>query len=155
MKMALEDDLFDTAMIAYHLLSPDPETHILPRCLKQKVGVIAMTAARPTLSVNSRLEALIAKAKQEGRIAPDALPDSKPLNWLLDDSTPTMASVGYSYVLAEPAVHTVLSGTTNPSHLIENIQSALAYPLSEEKRRRLQSIFRTPPHHEPWSTYDL
>ncbi|NET39618.1 MAG: aldo/keto reductase [Cyanothece sp. SIO1E1] len=155
MHMALEDDLFDTAMIAYNLLSPDPEVDILPKCKNQKVGVIGMTAARPTLCDNSRLEALISKAKAEGRIGPDALPDSRSLDWLLDDSIATVATAGYSYVLAEPAVCTVLSGTTDPNHLIENVRSALATPLSKEKRLRLQSIFRTPPNHEPWSTYDL
>lgn len=35
MSMALKDDLFDTAMIAYNLLSPDPEKEILPKCQEQ------------------------------------------------------------------------------------------------------------------------
>jgi aryl-alcohol dehydrogenase-like predicted oxidoreductase len=153
--MALEDDLFDTVMVAYSLLSPDLEIEILPQCQKKNVGVIGMTAVRNALSNNDFLEILIKKAKAEGRIGQDTLPDLNPLELLMDEGIPTLATAGYSYVLAEPAVKTVLSGTTNPEHLVENIQSAVAESLSEEKRRRLQSIFRTPPIYEPWSTYDL
>ena len=30
--MALADDLFDTAMVGYNLLSPTPEHEVLPMC---------------------------------------------------------------------------------------------------------------------------
>ncbi|MDA1068626.1 MAG: aldo/keto reductase [Verrucomicrobia bacterium] len=155
MKMALKDDLFDTAMIAYSLLSPDPEIKILPQCQKQAVGVIGMTAVRRALSDHQILEDLIRKAKTENRMKQDALPDKGPLDWLLDETIHTLASAGYSYVLSNSAVQTVLSGTTNPDHLVKNLKAALSKPLDEEKRKRLRSIFSTPPDHQPWSTYDL
>ena len=46
LKCALQDDLFDTIMVAYHLANIAAEAEVFPLARAQDVGVIAMTAAR-------------------------------------------------------------------------------------------------------------
>ena len=52
------------------------------------------------------------------------------------------------FALSHPAVHTVIVGTTNVNHLLENVDAALAGPLPDdvyaEARRRLDAAGETP-----------
>ncbi|MDP6777093.1 MAG: aldo/keto reductase, partial [Candidatus Latescibacteria bacterium] len=77
--VALEEDLFDTAMVGYNLLSPTPERTVLPICEERNVGVICMVPVRKSLSRPELLAERISDAKARGLIEKDALPDDDPL----------------------------------------------------------------------------
>lgn len=139
--LALADDLFDTAMVGYSLLSPTPEHEILPMCQKKNVGVIVMVAVRRALSRLDYLKEQINSAKTRGLIAQDALPDDDPLGWLVKDHVTSLPAAGYKYVKVHPAVSTVLSGTANVNHLEENVASILGPSLPEADMKRLRSVF--------------
>ncbi len=138
---ALEDDLFDAAMVGYNLLSPTPEHTVLPMCREKNVGVICMVAVRRALSRPEVLEERIADAKERGLIDRNALPDDDPLGWLIKDHVSSLPAAGYKYVAAHPAMGTVLSGTANIKHLEDNVEAILGPPLPEEDMARLRSIF--------------
>lgn len=76
---ALRDDLFDSAMVGYNMLSPTPEQVVLPMCQERQVGVICMVAVRRALSRPDVLRKNVVDAKARGLIAPDALDDDDPL----------------------------------------------------------------------------
>ena len=139
--MALRDDLFDTVMVGYNLLSPTPEHEILPMCQERNVGVICMVAVRRALSQTDVLQARIQDAKARGLVAQDAVPDEDPLGWLVKDHVPSLPAAAYKYVHAHPAMGTVLSGTANLAHLEDNVKAILGPPLPEEDMARLRSIF--------------
>ncbi len=139
--MALKDDLFDTAMVGYSLLSPTPEHMVLPMCRERNVGVICMVAVRRALSRSEVLKERIADAVAQGLIAPDALPDDDPLGWLIKDHVTSLPAAGYKYVAAHPAMSTVLTGTANIKHLEDNVEAILGPPLPEEDMARLRSVF--------------
>ena len=138
---ALADDLFDTAMVGYNLLSPTPEHEILPKCAKLNVGVICMVAVRRALARAEVLKERIAYAKAKGLIAPDALDDEDPLGWLVTGDVTSLPAAGYKYVNAHPAMGVVLSGTANVDHLEENVNAILGPPLPDEHMARLRSVF--------------
>ena len=139
--MALRDDLFDTAMVGYNLLSPTPEHEILPMCQERNVGVICMVAVRRALSRRDAVEERIRDAKVRGLIAQDSLPDEDPLGWLVKDHVASLPAAAYKYVNAHSAMGTVLSGTANLAHLEDNVKAILGPPLPEEDMARLRSIF--------------
>ena len=138
---ALKDDLFDTAMVGYNLLSPTPEHEILPKCQELNIGVIGMVAVRRALSRPDHLKEQIARAVERGLIAKDAFDSEDPLGWLVRDHVTSLPSAGYKYVNAHPAMSVVLSGTANIDHLEENVKSILGPPLPDEDMARLRSVF--------------
>lgn len=139
--MALKDDVFDTAMVGYNMISPTPEHEILPQCQKQNVGVICMVAVRRALSRPDYLKEQIADAVHRGLIAEGALPCEDPLGWLLSEGVTSLPAAGYKYVNAHPAMGTVLSGTANIDHLEENVKAILGIPLPQEHMDRLRTVF--------------
>ena len=138
---ALEDDLFDTIMVGYNLMSPTAEHEILPRSMESDTGVICMVPVRRALCRPHYLQERIADAKSRGLIAEDALPDENPLGWLVGEEVSSVPAAAYKYVAAHPAIHTVLTGTANIAHLEENIEAVLGPALPEEYMARLRSIF--------------
>ena len=139
--MALEDDFFDTVMAGYNLLSPAPARTVFPQCLARDAGVIGMVPVRRSLCRPDHLEERIRYAKSRGFIAPDALSDTKPLDWLLRNGVGSLPAAGYKFAAAHPAIGTVLSGTANLEHFKENLKAILGPPLPEEDMDRLQAIF--------------
>ena len=138
---ALEDDLFDTIMVGYNLMSPTPEHEILPRSMESDTGVICMVPVRLALCRPQYLQERIADAKSRGLIDEDALPEENPLGWLVGGEVSLVPAAAYKYVAAHPAIHTVLTGTANFAHLEENIEAVLGPALPEEYMARLRSIF--------------
>jgi len=139
--MALKDDLFDTAMVGYNMISPTPEQVVLPMCEDRNVGVICMVAVRRALSRPDYLKSQMASAKTRGLIAKDSLPDDDPLGWLVKDHVTSLPAAGYKYVKAHPAMGTILSGTANIDHLEENVKAVLGPLLPEQDMARLRSVF--------------
>ena len=152
---ALADNHFDTAMVAYSLLSPTPERSVLPKCANSSVGVIVMTAVRRALSQPEILQTVMERYRKERRRADGLWYEDVNLNWILSEKTPTLAAAGYQYALSHPAVATVLTGTTDPNHLEANVRAALGPPLDPEHIARLRRIFMPANGYEPWSTFDL
>ena len=139
--MALEDDVFDTVMVGYNLLSPAPEHEVLPACQEHDVGVICMVAVRRSLSRPEHLRERLADAVQRGVIASDALPDEDPLGWLVQGHVESLPAADYKYAAAHPAVGTVLTGTSRTAHLEANVRAILGKPLSAAHMARLRRIF--------------
>ena len=139
--VALKEDVFDTAMVGYNLLSPTTEHEVLPMCLEKNVGVICMVPVRRSLSRPELLVERIGDAVARGLIPRDALPDDDPLGWLVKGEVTSLPAAGYKYVAAHPAVGTVLTGTSNIDHLEENVAAILGAPLPEEGMTRLRSVF--------------
>ena len=148
------DPRLATACLAYSLLSPWAELEALPACQEHGVGAVAMVAVRRALSDPAHLAAVVAAARAAGETILDRRPASASLDWLLGPHTPTLAAAGYQYVLAHPAIASVLAGTLNPDHLRANVLAACAPPLSAERVARIRDVFlRTDPTR--WRTAGL
>jgi aryl-alcohol dehydrogenase-like predicted oxidoreductase len=141
LRQALADDLFDTLMVGYNLLTPGPEDWVLPEAGRRDVGVLVMCAVRRKIGRPADLAALIADLKARGELAPDALPNQGPLDWLIHDGVDSVTSAAYRFAAGGPAVSSVLTGTANAAHLEQNVRAILGGPLPAEDRRRLLALF--------------
>jgi L-galactose dehydrogenase len=139
--LALADDLWDTIMVGYNLLTLTAEAHVLPEAQRRDVGVLIMCAVRRAIARPERLTALIRELKERGELAPGAVSDDGPLDWLVHDDVPSVTAAAYRYVAGHPAVSCVLTGTANLHHLEENVRDILAGPLPAADRQRVQSLF--------------
>ena len=140
--MALTDDVWDTIMIGYNMLTLNPaEAQILPLAAERNVGVLVMCAVRRVIARPDKLSEVIRDLKARGKLAPDALPDEQPLDWLVHGDVDSVASAAYKYVAANPAVSTVLTGTANRAHFDANLRAILGPPLAAADRARVPARF--------------
>lgn len=70
-----------------------------------------------------------------GRVAGKELPA-----WAADFDCETWAQLSLKYVLANPAVTCVLTETTNPEHMEENIQAAFGRLPDESQKRQIREL---------------
>ena len=141
LQMALEDDYFATAMVGYNMLNQSADRLVYPQCLEHNVGVFIMFAVRRVLASPARLEQTIADLKQRGLVAPDAVPDRQPLDWLIHGSVDSIASAAYKFTAMHPAVSTVLSGTANPEHFESNLRALEDPVMPDADYGRLHDLF--------------
>jgi aryl-alcohol dehydrogenase-like predicted oxidoreductase len=141
LERALADDRFDTVMLKYGILNQVAARRVLPMAAARNVGVLNMAAVRVKLSDPAQLEALIADWKAAGKLAPDALPATDPLGFLVHGNVDSVVSAGYRFAVAPAAISTVLTGTANRAHLEKNVAALLAPPLPEADAARLRELF--------------
>ena len=139
---ACADDIFDTAMVGYNMLTPLPEQTALAAAQQHDVGVLVMCAVRRAIANPAKLRELVAELKTNGEIPADSLPDTGPFDWLLKDGVESVAAAAYKFAAGHPAVSCVLTGTATLEHLEENVRAILGRPLPAEDRRRLVETFR-------------
>jgi L-galactose dehydrogenase len=141
LRRAMEDGLFDTILVGYNLLTPGPETDVLPLAGQTDTGVLVMCAVRRRIARPEALAELVRSLKAEGLIAPDALPDAGPLDWLVTGDVTSVPDAAYRYVAMQPQVDCVLTGTASASHLRQNVAAIAAGPLPQAAVARLRSVF--------------
>jgi L-galactose dehydrogenase len=138
---AIDDGVFDVIMVGLNLLSPAAVTAVLPLAGEHGVGVVVMCAVRSVLVDPMAVEACIRQWQQEGLLQPGAVQPDAPLDWLLDEHTPSIAAAAYKFAAAHPAVGSVLTGTASLDHFESNLQAILGSPLPTAKVQRVQDVF--------------
>ena len=133
-------ELWDTVMFKYNLLSQSAAVRALPAAIEHDVGVMVMAPVRKTLPDPVALEARFQRWKSLGEIAPDEVPDEKPLDWLLHGDVRSIPEAAYKFASAHPAVSSVLSGTADVSHLADNVTALNGAPLPESDFARITSL---------------
>jgi len=123
--MALEDDIFDTIMVAYGPSNRTAEDNILRTAGEKGVGVIGMAPlreiARSLRGSENDITGLTGqndKTLRSQHTRDAGYSDTVP--W--EVSNPALA---YKYSISHPAVSTVLTGTTNLGHLVNNALAVL------------------------------
>jgi L-galactose dehydrogenase len=137
----LKDDLWDAMMVGYNLLTPMPEEHVLPEARRRDVGILVMCAVRRAIARPEQLRQLVVDLKARGELAPDAVPDDAPLDWLVRDGVPSVPAAAYKFAAGHPGVSCVLTGTANQHHLEDNVEAILGDPLPAADRERLVRAF--------------
>ena len=138
---ALEDDIWATFMVGYNLLTPMPEEHVLPEAKRKDAGVLVMCAVRRAIARPEKLTELVRDLKVRGELAPDAVADEAPLDWLVRGEVPSVTAAAYRYAAGHPGVSCVLTGTANVHHLEENVRDILGPPLPAEDREKIVRLF--------------
>lgn len=150
---ALETDLVDTVQVVYNIFDQAPEDRLFEVCARKGIGVIA----RVPLDEGSLTGALTAQSRwPEGDFRnsyfqspklEETLARVEPLKALAGEWREPLASVALRFILAHPAVTTVIPGM----RALANVDANLAVsgrPLSPEQVAALRAFRwdRTPDH---------
>jgi len=138
---ALDDGVWDTLMVAFHMLHQNARETVFPRSMDKRVGTLLMFAVRRIFARPAMLAATLADLAQSGQL-PDGVDRADPLGFLLHPGgAASMTEAAYRFVRHEPGVDVVLFGTGNPAHVEQNVAALLAPPLPAADHGRLVSLF--------------
>ncbi|MCY3779709.1 MAG: aldo/keto reductase [Chloroflexi bacterium] len=143
LQRALEDDVWDVIMVGFNLLNQGARETVLRVASEKNIGVLIMFALRRALSRPERLRQILRTLSERGEISPDEVDIEDPLGFLLaDGSAVSIQDAAYRFCRAEAGAHVILSGTGDPRHLADNLESFARPPLPPEHIKRLKQIFR-------------
>jgi aryl-alcohol dehydrogenase-like predicted oxidoreductase len=142
--LAVEEGVWDTVMVAFHMMHQNARDRVFPRAIANRVGTLSMFAVRNIFSQRQRLQAELQRLAAQGEVAHWLGLAPNPLGFLIHEADGGAANVvdaAYRFVRHEPGVDVVLFGTGDPAHLRANIASILKPPLPETDRRILKKHF--------------
>jgi diketogulonate reductase-like aldo/keto reductase len=123
MQQLIQKEKLDFIQCCYNIQITDAEKQLLP--LAQDKGV-AVVINRPF---------------QEGALFQNV--NGKPLpQWIKDLGIKSWAQFFLKFILANPAVTCVIPGTSNPFHLLENIETGNGSYPDDKTRKRMADHFR-------------
>ena len=134
-------DLWDVIMLKYGILNQYAAKEMLPLALEHNIGILNMAAVRIKLPDPQLLEETIADWKSRGLVPDDALPDKKPLDWLVHDDVESVVAAAYKFAADHPAITSVITGTSNLQHLESNVRAMENPSLDPTDRTRLERLF--------------
>jgi aryl-alcohol dehydrogenase-like predicted oxidoreductase len=140
---ALPDGIWDTAMVAFHLMDQVARTQVFPRTLAHKVGTLMMFAVRSIFARPAQLAATMKDLAAAGQVPTWLAESDDPLGFLVHDEggATSLTDAAYRYVRHEPGADVVLFGTGDTGHLRANIESILRPALPEADRAKLAELF--------------
>jgi len=141
LRQALDDGVWDTVMVAFHMLHQNARGTVFPRSMDKRIGTLLMFAVRRIFARPAMLAATLADLAQSGQL-PHGADQADPLGFLLHPGgAASMTEAAYRFVRHEPGVDVVLFGTGNPAHVEQNVAALLAPPLPAADHGRLVSLF--------------
>jgi aryl-alcohol dehydrogenase-like predicted oxidoreductase len=139
---AIPDGLWDTAMVAFHMMSQNTREAVFPATLQHRVGTLLMFAVRSIFARRERVAGAMRELAAAGKVPQSLADDPDPLGFLLHSGGAlSLTDAAYRYVRHEPGVDVVLFGTGDQEHLRSNIESILRPPLPQADRDKLKQLF--------------
>ena len=139
---ATRDAMWDSVMLAFHLMHQPARTQVFPNTLENRIGTLLMFVVRGIFARPAQLAREMRALAAAGEV-PAWLGDSDdPLGFLVHPGgASSLTDAAYRFVRHEPGVDVVLFGTGDAGHLRTNIQSILKPPLPEADRAKLAELF--------------
>ena len=134
-------DLWDVIMLKYGILNQYAAKEMLPLALEHNIGILNMAAVRIKLPNPKLLEETISDWKSRGLVPQDALPDEDPLGWLVHDDVESIIAAAYKFAADHPAISSVITGTSNLTHLESNVRAIRNPVLDPDDSARLKRLF--------------
>lgn len=139
---ATQDGIWDTAMLAFHLMDQVARSQVFPHTLTNGVGTLMMFAVRSIFARPAQLSDAMKDLAAAGLVPAALATRENPLDFLLHEGgASSVTDAAYRYVRHEPGVDVVLFGTGSADHVRTNIESILKPPLPEADRARLAGLF--------------
>ena len=139
----VESEKIDSVQCIYNIFDQQPREKLFPASIAHKVGILVRVSLfEGLLSGKLRPGHTFVEGDWRGKfLTEEHLAEASPrldaLEDLLDEETPTLASLGLKFCLSHEAVSTVLVGMTNPKHVDANCANSNGKYLSEEKLAKL------------------
>jgi aryl-alcohol dehydrogenase-like predicted oxidoreductase len=139
---AMQDDPWDTAMLAFNLMGQVARTQVFPHTLANRIGTLMMFAVRSIFAKPAQLAATMRELAAAGQVPAWLAESDDPLSFLVHPGgASSLTDAAYRYVRHEPGADVVLFGTGDSGHLRTNIESILKPPLPATDRAKLQDLF--------------
>jgi aryl-alcohol dehydrogenase-like predicted oxidoreductase len=139
---AFQDDVWDTGMVAFHMMHQNARDTVLPRTQTAGIGTLLMFAVRNIFAKPERLRQALDQLAAEGKLPRDFVDSPDPLGFLIHaGGAANITEAAYRFVRHEPGVDVVLTGTGDPGHLRANVDALLKPPLPESDRQRIDALF--------------
>ncbi len=139
---AVPDGIWDTVMVAFHMMCKGARTQVFPLTRKHDVGTLVMFAVRGIFARPELLATTLRELAATGQVPKDLATTDNPLGFLVHpDGATSLTDAAYRTARHEPGVDVVLFGTGNITHLHTNITSILKPPLPQPDRIRLATLF--------------
>ena len=139
--LALDDDHFDVAMLAFSPTNQNARDLAFPRTRAQNWGTYVMYVGR-FLADTERVRGTLAALAETGEFPADLAARNDPLGFLVESGGALdIMDAAYRYARHEPGAHVVLFGSGNREHITRNVKSINSPPLSDGAAARLGSLF--------------
>jgi len=139
---AMQDDPWDTAMVAFNLMDQVARTRVFPHTLSNRIGTLMMFAVRSIFARPAQLVATVRELAASGQVPGWLAETNDPLGFLVHpEGADSVTDAAYRYVRHEPGVDVVLFGTGDAGHLRANVASILKPPLPAADQAKLQDLF--------------
>jgi aryl-alcohol dehydrogenase-like predicted oxidoreductase len=139
---AARDDVWDTVMVAFHLMDQVARTQVFPHTLARRIGTLMMFAVRGIFARPAQLAATMRALAASGQVPAWLAESEDPLGFLVHaDGASSLTDAAYRYVRHEPGVDVVLFGTGDADHLRSNVASILKPPLPAADVAKLRDLF--------------
>ncbi len=142
LRHVLPTDVFDVVMVGHNMLNQSARRNVFPACVDRNVGVMNIYTSRRVMSDPRRLREVLADLAVRGVVSDDVASAEEPLGWLIESGeVESLVEAAYRYAAYTEGVSTVMTGTIDPGHLGQNVESVLKGPLSAEAIERLRTEF--------------
>jgi len=139
---AAQDDVWDTVMLAFHMMHQVARQQSFPHTIANRIGTLLMFVVRGIFARPAELKAAMAELAAAGKVPASLTDADDSLGFLVHPGgASSITDAAYRYVRHEPGVDVVLFGTGSVEHLRTNIASILKPALPEEDRRTLHTLF--------------
>ena len=139
---AVQQDCFDVVMVAFHLMHQSAREKIFKHTLTKGIGVLNMFAVRLLFSHPGRLNQVVTRLVNEGKLPAWLAETEDSLGFLIHpNGARTIIDAAYRYCRHEPGTDVILFGTGSPTHLQSNINSILSDPLPAADLQQIKELF--------------
>ncbi len=122
MKQLIRDDVVDFIQVNYSMMEPEAAEEILPLAMDKNIAIVIN---RPFIN-----------GDYFGMVKGHELPE-----WAADFDCETWAQFSLKYILSNPAVNCVLTETSNPKHVIDNLGAGVGSMPDEKTRTKMREHF--------------
>ena len=142
LKMALDDDFWEVAMIGYNLLNPSAVRTILPLTKRKGIGMLCMFTVRSALSDPKMLKPDIRKMLTVGQVDSSLVKEEHTLDFLIrDGGAESIMEAAYRFCCHTYGIDVTLTGTSSSEHLLQNLKSISQQPLPDQVLKKLAQMF--------------
>ena len=139
---AVQDDHWDTMMLAFHMMHQNARKVVLPATQKKKIGTLVMFAVRNIFAKPERVAKAMQDLAASGQVPKALADDPNPLGFLIHEGgAKNLTDAAYRFARYEPGNDVVLFGTGDAHHMEANIASLNRPPLPAADRQKLIDLF--------------
>jgi len=139
---ATQDAMWDTAMVAFHMMHQPARARVFPYTQANRIGTLLMFVVRGIFARPAQLAGEIRQLAAAGQLPAWLGESDDPLGFLLHaGGASSLTDAAYRFVRHEPGVDVVLFGTGDAGHLRTNIESILKPPLPQADCAKLAELF--------------